>query len=231
MPELVVVSAHLDDAVLSCYGSLSPSTTVVTVFAGFPPPGTLGAWDADGGATDSRQRIADRREEDREALLRSGASLVHLDFPDVQYVAMGAVPATPAHELEAALREQLREATTVLAPSALSAMRRPHWLRRRRYSDHRFVRDAVLAVRPNATLYADLPYALNPRTGGFALPRDIDGRGYVEHRRQLPAGLAADKVDSVRCYSTQLDQLIATFGDFVNPEGMGLEVYWESARD
>jgi LmbE family N-acetylglucosaminyl deacetylase len=231
VPELVVISAHLDDAVLSCYGALSPTTTVVTVFAGFPPPATLGSWDAGGGATDSRERIAERREEDRAALRRSGARLVHLDFPDVQYVTMGAVPATPTHELEATLRGLIQDDQTVLAPCALSAMRRPHWLRRRRYSDHRFVRDAVLAVRPNATLYADLPYALNPRTGGFALPRDIDRRGYVEHRRQLDAELVAAKVESVRCYSTQLDQLVATFGDFVNPESMGLEVYWESTRD
>ena len=230
MREVIVVSAHLDDAVLSCYGTLSPAVTVVTVFAGFPPPGTLGAWDAGGGAVDSRERIAERRVEDREALARSGAGLIHLDFHDVQYVTMGAVEPTAADALQRALREQVGEATTVLAPSALSAMRRPHWLRGRRYSDHRFVRDAVLAVRPDATLYADLPYALNPRSGGFALPRDVDSRGYTEQRRQLEDGLVADKIASVRCYTTQLEQLRATFGDFVNAAGLGLEVYWESTR-
>ncbi len=230
MPDTIIISAHLDDAVLSCYAALSPAVTVVTVFAGFPPPGTLGHWDAGGGSTDSRERIAERRIEDREALARSGAQLVHLDFHDVQYVTMGAVPATTAEALQAALREQVAGVETVLGPCALSAMRRPHWLRRRRYSDHRFVRDAVLAVRPDATLYADLPYALNPRTGGFALPRDIDPRGYTEHRRQLDDALVADKIESVRCYSTQLEQLRATFGDFIDRAGLGLEVYWEPAR-
>lgn len=224
----MVISAHLDDAVLSCYAALSQSVTVVTVFAGFPPPGTLGFWDAGGGATDSRERIAERRSEDREALARCGAELVHLDFHDVQYVTMGAVEPTAAEALQAALRELVSGATSVLAPSALSAMRRPYRLRRRRYSDHRFVRDAVLAVRPEATLYADLPYALNPRTGGFTLPRDVDPRGYVERRTQLDDALVADKVESVRCYTTQLDQLRETFGDFVNPSGLGLEVYWEA---
>src|SRR6266851_468967 len=153
---IAVVSAHLDDAVLSCYGVLSPAATVVTVFAGFPPPGTLGSWDAAGGATDSRQRIAERREEDSNALARSGATPVHMEFPDVQYVSMGAVVAPTADSLESALREHLSEATAVFAPSALSARRRPAWLRRRRYSDHKLVRNAVLAVRPDATLYADL---------------------------------------------------------------------------
>ena len=109
-------------------------------------------------------------------------------------------------------------------------MRRRTGSAARRYSDHRFVRDAVLAVRPNATFYADLPYALNPRAGGFALPRDIDARRYTERRMQLDEQLVAEKVESVRCYTTQLEQLRATFGDFVNPAGLGLEVYWDSAR-
>ena len=62
---VVVVSTHLDDAVFSCYGSLGPETTVVTVLAGVPPPGVLGGWDADGGATDSHDRVLERRDEDR----------------------------------------------------------------------------------------------------------------------------------------------------------------------
>lgn len=228
MQNIVVVSAHLDDAVLSCYGALSPAATVVTVFAGFPPPGTLGSWDAAGGSTDSRARIAERREEDRNALDRSGAAHLHLEFPDVQYVSMEAVAAPTADSLTGALHELLTDATTVFVPSALSAARWPQWLRRRRYSDHRFVRDAALAVRPDATLYADLPYALNPRTGGFSLPRDVDRNGRTEHRKQLGDELVAEKIESVRCYATQLPQLIDTFGDFVDSSGLGLEVYWEA---
>ena len=158
--DVVVISAHLDDAVLSCYAALSQSVTVVTVFAGFPPPGTLGFWDAGGGATDSRERIAERRSEDREALARCGAELVHLDFHDVQYVDDGRGRADRRRGAAGGLaRRWSADATTRARPvGALGHADRPlHRLRRRRYSDHRFVRDAVLAARPDATLYADLP--------------------------------------------------------------------------
>ena len=70
MQDTIVVSAHLDDAVLSCYSALGPSTSVVTVFAGLPPESVLSSWDAEGGATSSRERMAERREEDRRALAR-----------------------------------------------------------------------------------------------------------------------------------------------------------------
>ena len=225
--EAVVVSAHLDDAVLSCYAALGPATTVITVFAGLPPKGTLGRWDADGGATDSRERVAARRDEDRLALVSSGAAFVHLDLPDAQYVRRGTAERPRLDEFTASLKERLAAVTTVLAPCALSANRPFQWLRPRRYSDHRFVRDAVLAVRPDATLYADLPYALDPGTGGFALPRDVDGSRRTEREVTLDAELVAEKIAAVRCYSTQIPQLVGAFGDFLTPSGLGLEVYWE----
>jgi LmbE family N-acetylglucosaminyl deacetylase len=224
--ETFVVSAHLDDAVMSCYSVLGPTTTVLTVFAGFPPAGTLGRWDEDGGATDSRERVAERREEDRLALARSGARFVHLDLPDLQYVTAGTAERPSLESFSASLRNELAGATTVLAPCALSAKRPFDRFRPRRYSDHRFARDAALAARPDSTLYADLPYALNPGTGGFALPDDVDGSGRSERRVTLEPDLVAEKIDAVRCYATQLRQLVEGFGDFITPAGLGLEVYW-----
>jgi LmbE family N-acetylglucosaminyl deacetylase len=229
MGGIVVVSAHLDDAVLSCYGVLAPSVTVVTALAGFPPAGTLGAWDAAGGATDSRKRIAERRAEDVNALVISGAEPIHLDFPESQYVWGGAIAPPPFDSVAASLHGYLEGATTVFAPSALSANRWPQRLRRPRDSDHRFVRDVVLAIRPDATLYADIPYALRRRTGGFSLPRDLDASRRLEHRMHLDDDLVAMKAASVRCYVTQLAQLTGTFGDFINPRGVGLEVYWAAS--
>ena len=76
----VVVSTHLDDAVLSCYRELGPETIVVTVFAGIPPPGEPGSWDRRTGATDSTARMRERRTEDIEALALSGSRAVHLDL-------------------------------------------------------------------------------------------------------------------------------------------------------
>jgi LmbE family N-acetylglucosaminyl deacetylase len=228
--ETLVVSAHLDDAVLSCYSVLGPETTVLTVFAGFPPAGTLGKWDADGGAADSQARVAERREEDRLALERSGAAFVHLDLPDAQYVNAGIAERPSLESLSASLREKLAGVTTVLAPCALSAKRPFDRFRPRRHSDHRFVRDAALAARPDATLYADLPYALHPGTGGYALPGDVDGSNRDERRVTLEPDLVAEKIAAVRCYATQIRQLEESFGDFLTPAGLGLEVYWPPRR-
>jgi hypothetical protein len=222
----VVVSPHLDDAVLSVYGQLGPETTVITVLAGLPPEGCLSDWDGQSGATDSRARMAERREEDRRALARSAAVPVHLDFPDRQYVGLGMPKPAPA-DIAHALRPYVEGADEVLAPSALStnsrnALRR--W-RRRRGSDHRLIRDAVLRARPDATLYAELPYALS-EDRGFALPPDARRPPRRQREHLLPPELLADKIASVRCYSTQLDPLFAIFGDFLAGDRLGREVLW-----
>jgi hypothetical protein len=224
----VIVSPHLDDAVLSVYGQLGPEATVVTVLAGLPPEGFLSDWDRLSGATDSRARIAERREEDRRALERSAAVPVHLDFPDRQYVGLGMAKPSPT-DVADALRPYLECADEVLAPSALStnsrnALRR--W-RRRRDSDHRLVRDAVLRVTPDVTLYAELPYALS-EDRGFTLPRDARRPARRQREHRLPPQLLADKIASVRCYSTQLDPLVEIFGDFLAGDRLGREVLWDA---
>jgi hypothetical protein len=224
----VVVSPHLDDAVLSVYGQLGPETTVVTVLAGLPPEGYLSDWDGQSGATDSRARIIERREEDRRALERSTAVPVHLDFPDRQYVALGMPKPSPAGIAEA-LGPHLDDADEVLAPAALSTNSRNvlRRLRRRRGSDHRLIRDAVLRVRPDATLYAELPYALS-EDRGFTLPPELRRPRRRQREHVLRPELLGDKIASVRCYGTQLDPLIAIFGDFLAGDQLGREVLWDA---
>jgi hypothetical protein len=224
----VVVSPHLDDAVLSVYGQLGPETTVVTVLAGLPPEGYLSDWDRQSGATDSRARTAERREEDRRALGRSAAVPVHLDFPDRQYVALG-MPKPSHADVAEGLRPYLEGADEVLAPAALSTnSRNPlRRLRRRRGSDHRLIRDVALQLRPDATLYAELPYALS-EDRGFTLPYDVRRPPRRQREHRLAPELLADKIASVRCYSTQLGPLAAIFGDFLTGDRLGREVLWEA---
>jgi LmbE family N-acetylglucosaminyl deacetylase len=205
----LVVSTHLDDAVLSCYHALEPETTVVTVLAGVPPPGEPGRWDRDNGVADSAARVRARLEEDREALALSGSRVVHLDLLDSQYAD---VP-SPS-EIAALLAPILTPAARVLAPAGI------------RNLDHKAVRDAVLLVRPDAILYADLPYALHPDYGGFALPEEIAGREAEQVEVALSDAKLAQKLAAVRCYRTQIDQLVAHFGDFVDEAGLGREVHW-----
>ena len=152
----VVLSPHLDDAVLSCWHVLQEDeTTVVTVFAGVPEAGTAGWWDRLTGADDSATRVHERRRENDDALALAGASSLTLDLLDAQYRANGAVPAVAE-----ALADHLHEADVVYAPLASFLS-----------DDHRLVRDAALGLRDDVRLYADHPHA-----GIFGLPGWVTGR-------------------------------------------------------
>lgn len=85
----VVLSPHLDDAVLSVWHVVSApgDVQVVTVFAGIPEPGFVTDLDRAHGAEDSAAWAERRRLEDRSALAVAGRDPVHLDLPDVQYAA------------------------------------------------------------------------------------------------------------------------------------------------
>jgi LmbE family N-acetylglucosaminyl deacetylase len=90
---LIVLSPHLDDAVLSCGALLAAAgrrlpVTVLTFFteAG-PPPYTLSArrYLKLAGSTDAYDLYASRRAEDREVLEQMGVSWHHLGLPDGQF--------------------------------------------------------------------------------------------------------------------------------------------------
>jgi hypothetical protein len=130
-----------------------------------------------------------------------------------QYWSLDDLAPPTGEELADALRPFLRGADEVFAPAGIHN------------PDHKLVRDAVLAVRPEATLYADLPYALHPDLGGFEPPADAPTRAQRQDRR-LGERPTTAKVDACLCYSTQLRQLTDFFGDFLDPGGLGLEVYW-----
>jgi LmbE family N-acetylglucosaminyl deacetylase len=87
LERVVVLSPHLDDAVISCGAFLSahPGTTVVTVFCGVPPTiiDPPNWWSQISGFGPGDDVVAARRAEDRRALDRLGATAVHLDgFPE-----------------------------------------------------------------------------------------------------------------------------------------------------
>jgi LmbE family N-acetylglucosaminyl deacetylase len=209
-----VISTHLDDAVLSAYSVLASETRVVTVLAAIPSPGRVALWDAAGGATDSHQRVLERRQEDHTALAVCGAEAVHLDFADEQYVAAQMLPAPASEEVQATLTRFVSDASEVYVPAGIGN------------AEHAFVRDAVLGVRPDATLYADLPYALRPAHGGFNPPRELDASSRFSVDVSLDARAVDSKLESVRAYASQLPQLVKDFGDFLNMDGLGRERFW-----
>src|SRR6476620_2692847 len=81
---IVIVSPHLDDAVLGSALRMiaAPTTSVITVLAGNPPayPRSMRYWDVQGGFGPDDDVMAVRRAEDRAALVTLDASPHHLDF-------------------------------------------------------------------------------------------------------------------------------------------------------
>lgn len=147
----VVVSPHLDDAVLSYGGALAAAdtpTTVVTVFAGMPP-----AWswptpfDNSCGFPDSQTAVWCRRLEDFHACSALGAWPQHLEYLDGQY-------GLPRSELLIAmrLRDLFNDADEIAVPLGLL------------HPDHRLVASICQAIlhdspRRSFVVYADLPGA------------------------------------------------------------------------
>jgi LmbE family N-acetylglucosaminyl deacetylase len=139
LERIVVVSPHLDDAVLGAGHVLAtyPGSTVMTVHAGWPPayPDEPTPWDASGGFRPGDDVVALRREEDAAALGELGARPVWLPFCDYQYLPRDerSTPSAVAPVLAASL-EELRP-TAVLLPMGIAN------------PDHVTTHDAGLLVR------------------------------------------------------------------------------------
>ena len=108
LARVVIVSPHLDDAVLGC-GQLMAEwgATVVTVFAGNPPayPTPQREWDRQSGFAPGDDVMAARRDEDHRALAVLGATPQHLEFVEYTYNP-GDKPVRPA-TIAPALRDAL----------------------------------------------------------------------------------------------------------------------------
>jgi LmbE family N-acetylglucosaminyl deacetylase len=174
---LAAVSPHMDDAVLSCSGLIAgaPAATVITVFAGFPPPRTeVTDWDRESGFADGDDVVAIRRAEDQAALARLDARPVWLEFLDSQYVLDPLQPATPS-EIAMALRAVLRDRKpdTIAIPLGLS------------HTDHERTHEAcALLLRESPELavnwvaFTDVPYrALHARQAADRL-NQLTALGY-----------------------------------------------------
>jgi LmbE family N-acetylglucosaminyl deacetylase len=197
---LLVVSPHLDDAVLSSGHLIAEAAEAraVTVFGGapdhYPDPPT--AWDRLCGFGAGDEIMALRRAEDAAALGALGASAVVLDFVDHQYRGsakcdVGAVTAA------------LRRAVDDFRPTAVAmplAIQHP---------DHRACAAATLAVRGRGDTrewlcYAEFPYVW--REPDLAVRR----LGWIRRHRLLVtpaltrAAAPKAKAEALRAYRSQL---------------------------
>ena len=182
---ILVVSPHLDDAVLSAGNLLdtAPDCSVVTVFAGNPGVWSrLTDWDGACGFELGDDVVGSRRAENDAALSLIGCSSIDLDFLDQQY----AESTRPdVHAIADAITEQaqLTGATTLVWPLGLV------------HDDHERVAAAMPLVNaslPDVEVFAfgDLPY-LYTETGRRRIDSVFEQLDRAGIRVQIIPGSAA----------------------------------------
>lgn len=187
--EHIYLSPHLDDAVLSCGGTIYTQTRrgarvlVVSIFAGSPPDDSLTAFARElkerWGASDDP--LAMRRQEDLAALEILGAAALHLDFLDCVYRqdARTGQPYYPTvehifaslHPAEAELHHQILEALLAqLGKLGQAVVYAP--LSAGHHVDHLLVRrmaHLLLERGHQVRFYEDYPYAGDAQAVSAAL--------------------------------------------------------------
>ena len=234
---VVVLSPHLDDAVLSCWHVLTEpgEVTVINLFTGVPTGLDAPAWwDQYTGATDSAERVRERIKEDRRALALAGRTAVNLGFLDEQYRHEAQPLAALTEEIERLLAPGIR----IYAPAAFA-----------NHADHALARAAALELRAAGfavSLYADLPHAtvhgwpvwVTGRSAPAAKDRGeamwdevLAGTGAMAPAvHHLDVEDYARKLRALRMYATQLRALTQLAGHPLTDRAtLGYEVAWSTS--
>ena len=212
LERIVVVSPHLDDAVLSCSYLMAahPGVIVVTVFAGRPAeyPRPMQHWDTLCGFVEGDEVHVARRAEDTAALAVLDATPVWLDYVEHSYLerADWVQPATIVDALEATVAGL--EPTAVFAPFGLGN------------PDHAATHEACLVVRermatdgrgsgPAWFCYEDTGYKHIPGLLAWRVAKLLRGGVWP-----TPAAVPVDpdharKLAAYRCYPSQMRALEA----------------------
>ena len=217
--DLVVLSPHLDDGVLSCGARLAATAAaggrgrVVTVFAGDEPAQPAGKL-----ATELRalwhlppgQVVASRRAEDREACRRLGVEAEAWLLPEALYrtradgaplyPTLGALfgevapDDAPTVDEVAARIAALPPVRLLLAPLGVGG-----------HVDHRTVRRAAEASGRQVAFYEEFPYS---EWKWFAVERALGGRsGWASESLPVDPELAERRLDAMRAYASQIPVL------------------------
>jgi LmbE family N-acetylglucosaminyl deacetylase len=238
---LLLVSPHLDDAVLSCAALVErpEPIDVVTVFAGAPDPPRQGWWDRDCGFASSAESVPERLREDEAAFAGTQHRRTHLDLLELQYV-----EDRPGGEGEAignAIRDWAtgHPAGTIALPAGAGCSRRliDRWLRRLRrqscsfpqHPDHLLVRDAGLRALTDSEatllLYEEVPYLW-----GDAADRQVEQAAARVGRRPKLLELSVDrgrKAERIAVYASQIPHISPSHGRVDEVETLPpLERYW-----
>jgi len=226
LDKLVVVSPHLDDAVLGTSNLLfaHPGSTVVTVFAGRPEqyPEPPGPWDALGGFRTGDDVVAARRLEDARAMEVTGSSPLWLDFPEHTYLPPAERP-TPA-EVAPALADAVLSAgaTSVFLPMGLAN------------PDHGVSHEAGLLVRDRLPdlgwfCYEDAGYIHLPGLLAWRVGKLFKGGVWPTPAIVAQRPDAERKRRAIWCYTSQLPPLEAEHALSPRLDANVGEQYWRLA--
>ncbi len=222
---VLVVSPHLDDAVMSCGALIAahPGTVVATVFAGRPPAGTPPTeWDRASGFGPGDDIVGHRRREDRRALRQLGAEPVWLRFRDAQYRDDYDGPRDLDEVADAIVSViDAYGAATVVTPLGLF------------HDDHRDTRAACLRARSRTGDVAWLAYAESPyRALDGEVERALDELRDVgiEPHPAPPVPVDRERKErAVTCYASQL-RALDTPGRPGHDDALRAEEYWWLTR-
>jgi LmbE family N-acetylglucosaminyl deacetylase len=230
LERIVIISPHLDDAVLGCSTLMAahPGATVVTVFAGRPTeyPTPMERWDSLCGFVEGDEVHVARRAEDAAALAVLDATPVWLDFVEHSYLDRADWVDADAvvDELDAAVRAG--EPTAVFAPFGLAN------------PDHDVTHDAAMLVRarlerdgnPAAWFcYEDTGYKHIPGLLAWRVAR-LFRRGVWPSPAAVPVDLDRARKDAaVACYPSQLLALEADWAIAAKLAAPAPEQFWRLA--
>lgn len=221
VPDVVYLSPHLDDAVLSCGGSIRRQTQagrgvlVLTIFAGSPSRPNISPLAAQlhvrwGGLANPMAAV--RRREDDEAIGLLGAHCWHLEYLDAIYRHDGdSFLYERDEDLFGSLHRSDLELATRVADSILETCsgQQPGVvapLGVGNHVDHQLLREAVLTLQgrfPEVVFYEDYPYVEVPG----ALTRALEGICVDTWRSQIRGfdeECLTAKIDAIATYASQI---------------------------
>jgi len=230
----VVLSPHLDDAVLGAFTVLTGpgEVVVVNVCDGVPQAGRASDWVRLCGGCDDAEQMRLRHAEDRAALATIGCEAIGLGFLEADERPLQAGPETIAEALEAAVPAAAR----LIAPVGMGS-----------HPDHLAASSAVagFAARLPVELYADIPYALRagwpPWVSGADPDPHVDpdisweralARVPVERAALDAIVVALDdttratKAGALECYASQIGALAGGPHQRFDDDALRYEVRW-----
>lgn len=223
----IFISPHLDDVAIACAGRVlhlvrnAPQVTVMTVFAGNPPPGRLSPqaeWFHAICGLDVNP-VGVRREEDLEAIKMLGAQPIHLSLPEHMYRSSKVkTPVRPgmrsAHaggsadeDLVAAIVAELH---ALAGHAIIGSIHAPLGIGRHidhvtaRAAAETFIRESSPARRPQLIYYEELPNAArdDDPTWGYELVPGLEPELHPLCEEDWHT-----KLDAIHAYRSQMPVL------------------------